>query len=688
MRKSYLWLIVLLIAIIGIISFLKSRGAVESNVRPEVLNVSASQATIAWLSKGKYKGNVSYMPAGSEVGPMLAAESFGGSTQHEVVLTGLHPSTRYTYWIGDSQIHFQFQTQPTPTTPFSFIIVWGDVSDRIVSLLRSEASEFVISLTPPGQRNRDWFSDVRPYVPIYSLWGVDSPFLKAVESKPQASNLWKLDWGGLRLVFVGKAANVIEITDMLDAPAAHTIGIITTMEAIGALESKKLSEIDATLGQTKLHSLLTNHNKEQPTRPAAFVAVIGASNKNVEIDGVQYFGVPAAPKAGAARIDIDVESARVVFIDENREVALKQPPLKQKRTCEECRRLADKGAYEESVKAYLEFIETHKDSYQIDDAYFAIADIYDSKLFEFKKALDWYRRLIAEYPNGTFTPLANQRIKYIWAYSDHDYKPLIDFERIKAIEFARKKEQPQERNKIFDKVKSLIKEYPDSNIAPVMQHWLANQYRLSDPDKAVDAYMALRNNYHGHSEAQEAMVEIGETYYDAGRYEEAIKAYNEALRELPALADTIKAQIARSQRNIRRDKIAYICWGLLAILSGATFLGKPRCIKTSRIIGALAAFVITGAILSFGAWLIHEQFNSVKEMWLITIAFSGIIGLSTFISRTLTDKFLAKTAVNPGTSRRIFATIAGVVAGSIFFLAGIFLAIYYIYIHYLIVVKL
>lgn len=671
------WIVLIIVLFVAFI-ILKPHRTTKADIKVEILNISSSQATIAWLSEKEYKGKVFYESAGNKTAPLSATEAFGNSKKHEVTITGLQSSTRYTYWLDDSKSRFQFQTQPATSTPFSFLIVWGDISDRIVPLMRSELAEFIISLTPPSGQNFDQFSDVRAYVPIYGPSGIDSPFLRAVTGIHQtdSGNLWKLDWGGLRLIFVGEVADTAKITEMLNTPAAHTIGIITSPAMISEFESKKISE-------TALHPILVAHNKQHPAKPAAFVAVIGKDSNNVDVDGVQYFGISSDGKSsGAIRIDVDIESARAVFIDENKEIALKQPPLKQKRTCEECRRLADKGAYEESIKAYLEFIETHKGSYQIDDAYYAIADIFDSKLFEFAKALEWYRRLLNEYPDGTFSPLANQRIKYIAVYSDYDYKPLAQFEHIKAIEYARKKDQPEERSKIFNEVKSLINKYPDSNLAPVMQHWLANQYRLSDPDKAVEAYMALRKNYSGHSEAQEAMVEIGETYYDAGRYKEAITTFKQALNESPALADTIKTQIARAQRNIRRDKIAYACWIVLAITCGIAFLRKPRSVETSRIFWSFVVFVITGVLLSFGAWLIHEQFNSFKEMLLIVFFFSATTGLSTLISMNFTDKLLVKN------NHSVLAAVAGTMAGIIFFLAGIYLTIYYVYVHYLIVVKL
>jgi tetratricopeptide (TPR) repeat protein len=683
MRK--LWLIVLIIAIVGVFVILKSRrGTTGPDVTPEILNITSSQATVAWLSEKEYKGRVFYRPAGSQTAPLSAIEAFGASKLHEVVLTGLHPASRYSYWLENSESRFQFQTQPAANDPFSFLIVWGNVSERIISLMRSESAEFIISLTGQSRQNFDQFSNVRAYVPVYNFDGADSPFLKATAGKAQnnSDDLWKLDWGGLRLIFINGSADAAKITDMLDTPAAHTIGlIINSSDIIGELEPEKISE-------TALHSILLAHNKRHPTKPAAFAAVNGKEAKDAEVNGIRYFGIDTANKSGAVRIDTDVESARAVFIDEGKEVALKQPPLKQKRTCEECRRLADKGAYEQSIKAYLEFIETHKDSFQIDDAYFAIADIYDGKLFDFEKALLWYNRLAKEYPDSTFVPLANQRIKYIAAYRDYEYKPLAGFERIKVIEYARKKELPEEENRIFGQVESLINEYPDSNIAPVMQHWLANQYRLREPDKAVEAYMRLRKNYGGHSEAQEAMLEIGETYYDAARYKEAIVAFNEAMSQLPALADTIKAQIARAERNLRRDKIAYVCWAVLAVICGISFAKKPRIIDADRISWCAAAFVIIAVLLAFGAWLVHEQFNSTGEMVRLVIFFSLTASLSMLISMNLANKLLAKRKTALKRFHYILSTAIGSLAGIIFFLAGMYLTIYYVYVHYLIVVKL
>ncbi|MHC4647814.1 MAG: fibronectin type III domain-containing protein, partial [Planctomycetota bacterium] len=147
MRKKYLLAAAAIIGGAGIFLALKRTGPAALHVTPEVLKVRTSQVTIAWLSEQSYKGRIFYKQAGSDSSPLSASESFGASDRHEVMVTGLSPSTRYAYWIENSEGRFQFQTQPLLSTPFSFMFVWGDMSRRILPLMMAESPQFVVSLT-------------------------------------------------------------------------------------------------------------------------------------------------------------------------------------------------------------------------------------------------------------------------------------------------------------------------------------------------------------------------------------------------------------------------------------------------------------------------------------------------------------------------------------------------------------
>ena len=683
MRKIYLLVTVVIIAALAAYVALRTSTSPTLTIKPELITITTSQAAIAWLSQNEYKGRILYKSAATNTPPLSAAETFGASKQHEIIITGLSPSTRYTYWLDGSDSRFQFQTQPLPNIPFSFIILWGDISKRILPLMMSEDPEFIISLTSTFEKDTDAFADVRPFVPVYNLRGPDSPFLRTVQGE-RAANLtatWNLDWGGLRLIFINQHA---DITKLLKTPTAHTLGIITSQKIVEAFKNEKPSETD--IRTNKLHHRLVAYNNHKPPHPVACVAVISIANQSIEIDGIRYFTIPAQKigDSGALRIDVDVESTRAFFIDRQTEIALREPPLKQKRTCQQCRRLADKGAYEQSIQAYKDFIKSHQGHFQIDDAYFAIAEILDEKLFSFDQALKWYRRLVKEYPDGTLTPLAKQRIKYLSAYSDYDYKPLADFERIRKIEFARKKHSPEGREKLLKQTEAIINKYPKSNIAPGIQYWLANQYRQTNPDKAVSAYLTLREKYPDHPDAAEVLMEVGETYYLAARYKEAINTYNQALAELPQLDDTINAQIARAKRNLRRDYIAWFSWAVSALIIILTVLTKPFGIVKLKIVQPIIAFLILSMLLAFGAWTIHEQFSSVTETLAIALLFSAIATIASVLSVSFTEKIVEKSALT--LPNNILSAVTGTVIGLIFLCAGIYLTLYYINTHYLIVV--
>ncbi len=173
MRKIYLLLTVIIAGMV-IFTVLQFYESSAGDLRPEVLNVNTSGVTIAWFSESPDKGKVFYKSAGSNIKPLSVVETFGSSSQHEVVITGLKASTRYTYWIDNSENRFQFQTQPLPAGPFSFLVVAGDISGRSLPLLASEVPEFIISLTAIDKKS-DPFLQVRPYIPIYGPDGADSP---------------------------------------------------------------------------------------------------------------------------------------------------------------------------------------------------------------------------------------------------------------------------------------------------------------------------------------------------------------------------------------------------------------------------------------------------------------------------------------------------------------------------------
>ena len=176
----------------------------------------------------------------------------------------------------------------------------------------------------------------------------------------------------------------------------------------------------------------------------------------------------------------------------------------------------------QELEAYKQFIADNEGHYQIDDAYYAIAELLDERLFQFAQALAWYERLIERYPDSALAPMARRRIAYLEAHNDADYAPLARFERIRRVRFARSQHDPAARAACLADAAGILEDYPDCSMAPAILYWLANQHRLGAPDGAAALYRTLLDRFPDSRLAGRAWLEMGETYYAAGQHARAL----------------------------------------------------------------------------------------------------------------------------------------------------------------------
>ena len=150
-----------------------------------------------------------------------------------------------------------------------------------------------------------------------------------------------------------------------------------------------------------LHDALVRHNRRHTSRPVVFVLVKSMEIRHKTMDDITYLGLPmGTAQMPNVRIDVGRYQADAVLLDTHKKIVLKSPPLEGRISCDDCRKLADQGAYDAAIKAYKTFIQNHDAGhFQIDDAYFATARLYDEKLFDYPSAIQWYQALIQKEPN-------------------------------------------------------------------------------------------------------------------------------------------------------------------------------------------------------------------------------------------------------------------------------------------------
>jgi tetratricopeptide (TPR) repeat protein len=684
----------LLITLAGILGFrwlsIDDGGGESMGSPPELISVQKHQATIAWTTETAVKGRVSYRPAASDSPPALALEKVSRTYRHEVVLPNLKPGSRYTYWIDNPDQRYQFQTMPESQTPFSFLLVTGAELDPLPQWVMGEFPDFILLANPKPEvvSVLDAVTTVRPYLPIFDAAGAASLYLRQPsEAGPTITSRadWHLDWGGLRLVVLNQSLN---FAPLVAGYQGHTLGLWVTSGAAG----EEPLDWPADEAENELHEKIRTYNQMHPKQAIQFVLFSGKQLNNLVRDEVHYLMLPVKDPAArtALRLDIDLIQAKAVNLIQRQNFPLKRSPLGEKITCAECRRMADRGTYAAALAAYKTFIRNNQDHYQIDDAYFAIAEIYDDKLFDPAQAQEWYAALTAAYPLSPLSPLARQRVDFLQTHSDFGYAPLKGFEKIRKMAFARKGGDAVERTRLLEAVAGLIETYPAAAIAPTMQHWLASQLRQDHPQRAISAFEKLSTDYPEAVEAREARLNIADILYAAGRYREAREVYSEVLAAQPERQEAIEAQMRRCGRNIRRVWLAWFSAGLLTASALGTVVlthrrPPPSSFGWRQMTGALAVLL---AINWMVAWLIHEQFQSLREMLTLVGTFSLLAVMAARMAVGFLEGMLVRVPAGSNGAQPHISLAAACGLGATLLAAGGYLIVFWVNVHYLIIFQL
>ncbi len=572
------------------LGLLSCTGDPTDATAPEIIEVGPDQVVIAWQGDSR---RVAYWPIGAAHQRAEVTDP-ADTTAHEVRITGLESGGHYSYQVVDRDEVYHFQTEPPRATSVSFSVFQNVTEGELLKHLIQDGPGFMFTpslLDHPA---------LRPFVTVYDAKGNTA---RALREQLDASNQgnYRVKWGPLILA-VGEDPGFLE-SQIKSLPTGYTMGVVTSRSVAEGLDFLPLRK----------------HLEGAASIPA-FVLVTDTEEVSSK-DEVNRVGI--GMKSALLKIIVDTESAIMVDTIDGRETPLRKAPLSSRRTCAECRRLADSGAYEASVTAYIEFIERNEGSHLIDDAYFEVANIYDEKLFNFTEAIKWYEALLAAYPNCSLAPFATERLKYFGGFSKEHFPVLERFEKIRRVTYINA--DPPSKVALIEELVSLSRKHAGTALAPEMLYWVGNQQREADSESALTTYDRLMDEYPTHKHGANAAYAAAETLYETGRYREAKAAYQGALAKMPDREATIAAQVARCDRNIRRH---FLVWPATLLLAGALALAVIRRRHTRRrIITSGVTALAVGLATGIWAFTIREQFPSDRVAALLVLGFSMICGV-------------------------------------------------------------
>lgn len=613
----------------------------EAASTPELIDASHDRLVIAWEGESNA---VEYWPLGKTKEVSVAVDPADTRT-HEVRIRGLSSGAQYGYRIKGTEESYNAATQPPASSSVSFVL-FNDVSqDEILRHLISHSPGFILSLVPVPPSA---FDDVRPFAVVYDPDGNTARYLRrGPRDTPQPG--YRIDWGCLVLAVSDDPGYLQNQINALSR--GYTLGILTTTKSFEALDLTPLR----------------GHLSVSSTVPA--FALLKDSGKVEERGGLHVAGV-SAPQT-LYSVTVDPESAVMTELPAGVQTDLRLAPVSTKRTCTECRKLAEKGAYRKSVAAYIAFIESNKDNHLVDDAYFEVANIFDEKLFEFDQAIHWYDALVAAYPQSSLAPFAKERLKYLKSFDKAELPAAQEFERIRRVSYLAADESTKAR--LIERVLDDGARDVGSSLSPIRLYWAANQLRQKDPSRAVGTYRQIAAAYPDHPLAGDSVYAAAETLYESRDYTEAREAYRQALTSIPDRKTSILAQIDRCNRNIRRDTLL---WPALLVVLGvvAGSIASRRGHRAKQWKKSALVFGGLSLVLAAWAWAIREQFPNNAVPAALALGSALIAGAAPAVVDPLASKISSAPAARAVFSLSLTALLC---------VSALYVLIFVVFEHYL-----
>ncbi|MFH1762225.1 MAG: tetratricopeptide repeat protein, partial [bacterium] len=433
------------------------------------------------------------------------------SKLHKIILSGLLPETIYNYTIlPGSSSGFHFRTAPRSTSSFRFAVLdsdYGEVEELYV--------DFILILAEPSQK-------------------VSKTLYKKWSSVPVFHKDFRFEWGNSYVSSVIPDFNNLK-KDIVFLCFSDSLrpDLISGKCPVIRFKSNDVFKLDSLEGIKDIS--------------------IGKNPVIVEVNGFDVSAFRAADEEGGMP-----------------SLIVNSSTLSYKKTCIYCRRLLENKKYRESIKWYRRFLIENRDEpdqYLLDDALFAIGDIFDNQLFEYDSAISEYQRLIREFPASKNTRLAGMRLNYIKSHREFNYQPLKVFEK------ARTRDISMAGVKAASEVEIIIKKYPGSGLIPDMLLWLGNVYRTVDYKKSVDFFLQLYNKFPSTDMGVKAIRLAGDTYYQHKYYKKALRIFGQIKEKKLANVDI---KIERCKRNIIRDILLYFCISVLVLYFIILGIKSPR----------------------------------------------------------------------------------------------------------------
>lgn len=680
-RLLGLSLLIFLSAVVTIFIFTPAEK--PETVVPGIHSIDEKSAVISWRSKEHYRAEIFYNDYLADKGSQRKIKEKDKTDFHRLLLQDLSPGKKYSYSTPKiPKQTFHFKTKPLANQLFRFGVAPdlrrsdNSLGKRLAGLFANNPEFLIIgAAATPNIVYQQHLRKLRPYLPLFpSYYQTNASQQDLYISTGRTYH--SFNWGAWHFVclptdFLDGEDRTIEKNktwlekDLNDNRSMNTL--VISDEGLLA-QARRGPTVQRTAALNYLRQTFANNNI------VAVLLLNAASFASLTNQGTKYISLPGQDSY-LIECDRYESNGNILNIDGKTKEAfvVKKPTAKTKRTCAYCRQQMEAGKYLKSISAYRAFIEENKLEFQVDDAQYEIAAIYDHNLYDYPNALKEYQKLIASFPGSTKTTLAETRMDYIKENAAANYEPLTRFTKVKAGFFQAGKTESG-KIKALNEIEKILQDHPDCSLADDMLYWLANNRREHAADKAVSTYHRLIDKFPNSDFTPAARLEIAGVFYTNRQYQRAMTKLQEADKFLPAGKQREVARlISACARNIRRSHLLWISWAVLLTILGLTLFAGTKF--TSPDLKLSGIHFLAYALVSALALLFRYErlYKLIPFLLVIVPSLSLVPAIAMSLARRLPAKY-----------RTIIAMLAGILLVSSIF----YITIYYWSTHYLVVFKL
>ena len=164
--------------------------------------------------------------------------------------------------------------------------------------------------------------------------------------------------------------------------------------------------------------------------------------------------------------------------------------------------------YMDAVKSWQALYDNYPKAKRAPEALYKISDIY-FKAQQYDKAIAGFQKIIEKYPNSDVAEDAMLAIAEVYYNSDQEAKAVQAY-------------------------KDFIKKYPDSNKVKSVEDGMQRaEFRKAEKKEDPEMLLQFFEKYPQSNLAVDAIYKAGELYYQIGKFDKSISAFNKLIEEFP-----------------------------------------------------------------------------------------------------------------------------------------------------------